>query len=153
METTTSLETVDVIFPFSTQIFQSMIPRPMYHETEYTREAMKQNGYIRVNKKNESIIWEENGFVTKVLLKDSTKYVWYPRPTLSDVVNMDASTWFTQFHPDGTVTQRCGYINYIWGPKKLSAEYYTVKEYPYFVEDYGYYPDDTCYIENRDYVD
>jgi hypothetical protein len=142
MEYITSKETVEVILPYSSCIFHSIMERPICDEINFY--GIKSVIYID-KKTGEIIEWYWDGLIISTH-SDGTMYKWYPRPTLKNVILMKPASYYTQFHSNGAVTQILTNNNsWVWGPKNISKEeIITDISYKYELDDCGCHNNFRC---------
>jgi hypothetical protein len=116
----TSVETVEVHMPGFAGVFYTMEPRPVCIGLEF-------NTYTQVISENfknrERVVWYDNGSVC-MTKPDGTTKIWYPRPTLKDVVLMKPNVRsYTQFKTTGEVVQLLNdNIPWYWGAQKVEID-------------------------------
>jgi hypothetical protein len=112
----TSLQTVEIIMPSSTlQItgFQLVPILPSCYDLE-----VEQN--VHLKKSNGDVVsWSADGTVSEQ--RGDLTYVWHPRPTIKDAINLQQEGSVIIFSKD-CVESRWGGINYHWSNKLYDAD-------------------------------
>jgi hypothetical protein len=111
------MQTVEIKYPFSDQIFKSMEYCPRAPADIRKRLDNERNIIASLKGPGYKTAWYSNWCVTRVYSNGTEKH-WYTKPTLSDIV-VGSSIWkgsYFRFHNDGTVECRIDNGTSIWHP-------------------------------------
>jgi hypothetical protein len=112
----TSLQTVEIIMPSSTLQITGFELVPILPPT-YDLEVEEN---INLKKANGNVVsWSSDGTVSEQ--RGKLTYVWHPRPTMQDAMNLQQEGTVIIFTKD-CVESRWGGINYYWSNPVYDAE-------------------------------
>ena len=110
------IQTVEVLFPNSSNVFLTMKmapPRIEFYSKEETMKALYNDDM--------DTYWEPDGTITIHYHDSKVVEKYHPKPTLNDVITKTHTTARTYFreHMNGSVEQKRKDQYYFWGQKRL----------------------------------
>ena len=105
-------QTVDIMYPFSSKVFQTMgfcprLPNDLVKHWDITGQAIR-----IIDDENSMFTWYPEGTVVKIMADGTTK-TWYYRPDLKNALTMTPGGVFTEFGNDYIIA-RYGDKTYYW---------------------------------------
>ena len=112
----TQMQTVQILFPFSTVEIQAMEEVPVC-------PVRRDLCLVRIVANETVTTWSPCGTVEQILV-DGTVKTWWPKPSLRDAIfyrkslGDDVKKGYFEFHKNGAVTSRSYGSQWYWGPTK-----------------------------------
>lgn len=118
----TTLQTVEIVYSWSTKIFTSIEPVPVPPEGVEKYVGVEDEIWVKSSDGTETV-WKKDRYVGQNL-PDGTIKTWWIKPTYKDAYELGKKFWKSsfQFHKDGQVSCTICQINYVWLTNTVEVE-------------------------------